>query len=99
VFVSASRHEGFCLPLVEAMASGVPVVARDIGGMPETLGDAGIRFDGLDARALAVLISRVTAPDGDWRAQALNTQARRMETLRQRDSQAEFMTQVNQVLG
>jgi glycosyltransferase involved in cell wall biosynthesis len=99
VFVSASRHEGFCLPLVEAMASGVPVVARDIGGMPETLGDAGIRFDGLDACALAVLISRVTAPDGDWRAQVLNTQARRMETLRQRDAQAEFMIQLNQVLG
>jgi len=48
VFLSMSVHEGFCLPLIEALARGVPVVARDAGAMPETLGDAGIVVDGGD---------------------------------------------------
>jgi glycosyltransferase involved in cell wall biosynthesis len=42
VFLSASRHEGFCLPLVEAMALAVPVVARAAAAVPETVGGAGL---------------------------------------------------------
>jgi glycosyltransferase involved in cell wall biosynthesis len=41
-FVTLSRHEGFCLPLVEAMAFGVPIVALDDSAVPETVGDAGL---------------------------------------------------------
>ena len=40
VVVSASEHEGFCLPIVEAMAFDVPVVARAWAAIPETVGDA-----------------------------------------------------------
>ncbi|MDQ3106984.1 MAG: glycosyltransferase, partial [Actinomycetota bacterium] len=42
VFVTASSHEGFCVPLVEAMSFGLPVVARACGAVPETLDGAGI---------------------------------------------------------
>jgi len=42
VFVSASEHEGFCVPLLEAMAQGIPVVARGAAAVPETLQDAGL---------------------------------------------------------
>lgn len=42
VFVTASEHEGLCVPLVEAMAFDVPVIARDLAAMPETLGRAGL---------------------------------------------------------
>ena len=42
VFVTASEHEGFCMPLVEAMTFGVPVVARGFGAVAETVGGAGI---------------------------------------------------------
>lgn len=41
-FVCASDHEGFCVPLVEAMGHGVPVVAHAAGAVPETLGTAGL---------------------------------------------------------
>jgi glycosyltransferase involved in cell wall biosynthesis len=37
-----SEHEGFCAPLVEALAHGVPVVARAAAAVPETLGGAGV---------------------------------------------------------
>ena len=38
VFVSASEHEGFCVPIVEAMSFGLPVVAFYAGAVPETAG-------------------------------------------------------------
>ena len=41
LYVSLSRHEGFGVPLVEAMAHGVPVLARASGAVPYTLADAG----------------------------------------------------------
>jgi glycosyltransferase involved in cell wall biosynthesis len=42
VLVMLSDHEGFGVPLVEAMARGVPVVAYDAGAVSEVLGDAGV---------------------------------------------------------
>jgi glycosyltransferase involved in cell wall biosynthesis len=51
-FLCLSEHEGFCLPLLEAFAHGVPVVARPRGAVPETVGDAALLLDGsLDAMA------------------------------------------------
>ena len=44
VYVSLSEHEGFCVPLVEAMAADVPVLAYGAGAVPETLGGAGMLF-------------------------------------------------------
>lgn len=41
-YLCASAHEGFCVPLVEAMHFGLPIVAFDAGGIGETLGGAGV---------------------------------------------------------
>jgi L-malate glycosyltransferase len=45
LFVTASEHEGLCVPLLEAMACGVPVVAKRVGAIPETVGGAGVLVD------------------------------------------------------
>jgi len=45
VFVTASDHEGFCVPLLEAMSFGLPIVARGTSAVPETMGGAGIVLD------------------------------------------------------
>jgi glycosyltransferase involved in cell wall biosynthesis len=45
VLLIPSEHEGFCVPAVEAMAAGVPVVASRRAALPETIGDAGIVLD------------------------------------------------------
>ncbi|MHB1854133.1 MAG: glycosyltransferase [Acidimicrobiales bacterium] len=64
VFVTASEHEGFCVPPLEAMAQGVPVVARRFAALPETVGDAGILLDpGAGPIQMAEAIARVLTDD------------------------------------
>jgi glycosyltransferase involved in cell wall biosynthesis len=59
VFVVASDHEGFCVPLVEAMRAGVPIVAFGAAAIPETLGDAGLVLDAKDPFTFATAVRRV----------------------------------------
>src|SRR6202035_4161537 len=48
VLVCLSEHEGFCVPLIEAMALGVPVVAYAAAAIPDTVGDAAVLLDDKD---------------------------------------------------
>ena len=59
LFVFPSLHEGFGLPLLEAMACGVPVVTSNISSMPEVAGDAAVLVDPRDADGLAAAIARL----------------------------------------
>ena len=56
VYVSLSEHEGFCVPLVEAMAADVPVLAYAAGAVPETLGGAGMLFSPKDLEVAAEMM-------------------------------------------
>ena len=64
VYLSLSEHEGFCVPLLEAMHFGVPVVAYASTGVPGTLGDAGLLVAEKDFPAIAELIHRVVTDPG-----------------------------------
>ncbi len=57
-FVLASRHEGFGLTCLEAMASGVPVVAADRAALPETTGGAALLVDPEDSGQIASALGR-----------------------------------------
>ena len=46
VYLSLSAHEGFGVPLVEAMVAGVPVVTRGAGAVADTVADAALRAGG-----------------------------------------------------
>ncbi len=71
VFAYPSIYEGFGLPVIEAMASGTPVVTSTGGSLPEVAGDAALLVDPYDVAALAVAIRRI-AEDGP-RTAALRT--------------------------
>lgn len=59
IFVCMSAHEGFCVPLVEAMFFGVPVVAFDTSAVGETLGGSGFLLDDNDPELAARVIDRI----------------------------------------
>lgn len=58
VFVCLSEHEGFCVPLVEAMAWGVPIVALNAAAVPGTLNGAGVLLSDKSPVSVAVAVER-----------------------------------------
>jgi glycosyltransferase involved in cell wall biosynthesis len=59
VLVALSDHEGFGVPLVEAMGHWIPVVAYDAGAVSEVLGDAGVLLDRKQPGLVAAAIDRL----------------------------------------
>jgi L-malate glycosyltransferase len=63
VYVSLSEHEGFCVPLLEAMAADVPVLAYASSAVPDTLGGAGVTFEPKDLEFAAELLCELAFDD------------------------------------
>jgi glycosyltransferase involved in cell wall biosynthesis len=77
LFVSLSEHEGFCVPLVEAMFFEVPIVALGTTAIPETLGDAGLLVSpDATAEEIGALMHAVTS-DPELRGRAIEAERRR----------------------
>lgn len=78
VYISMSEHEGFCAPLVEAMATDVPILAYSAAAIPDTLGGAGVQFGQKDMELVAELAGAL-AFDDNLRADIIGGQRRRLE--------------------
>jgi glycosyltransferase involved in cell wall biosynthesis len=78
VFVSMSEHEGFGVPLVEAMLMRVPIVAYAATAVTDTLGDAGVQFPEKSFPEMAEVGYRLTS-DPALRAAVLAGQDRRLQ--------------------
>jgi glycosyltransferase involved in cell wall biosynthesis len=84
VFLCLSEHEGFCVPLVEAMNFGVPVVAFDAGAVAETLRGGGVLLKEKQPEVVAELVHRVLT-DAALRSAVMGTQERALAEVRATD--------------
>ncbi len=96
-FLCLSEHEGFCVPLVEAMRFGVPVVAYDAGAVAETLRGGGVLLREKRPELVAELIHGVVA-DPSLRAAVLETQRRATAEIRATDFGALLRERLSPVL-
>ncbi|MBQ8961999.1 MAG: glycosyltransferase family 4 protein [Ruminococcus sp.] len=78
VFFCLSEHEGFCVPLLEAMTFDVPIVAYDACAVPETLGGSGIVVDDKDPAFLSRVLDEVCTNE-DLRKSVIAAQRERMK--------------------
>jgi glycosyltransferase involved in cell wall biosynthesis len=84
VFVSMSEHEGFGVPILEAMASDLPVVAYGAAAVPETMGGAGILLRSKDPAVVAATVQSIRNDEG-LRERLLARQRRRVDQVQRFD--------------
>ena len=77
LYLQTSHHEGFCVPLLESMHFGLPILARKAGAVPETLGNAGVIFTGLGYEEVAEM-AHLLVTDEDLRAHVVARQRVRL---------------------
>jgi len=80
VFVCLSDHEGFCVPLVEAMSQQLPVVAYGAAAIPDTVGEAAVLLPAKDPALVAAAVHRVLS-DETLRRSLAEAARRRVEQL------------------
>lgn len=82
LFWSMSEHEGFCVPIVEAMWFDVPVLAFKSSAVPETLGNAALLFTTKEDLAAVAALARLIVEDANLRGRIIR---------RQRDRRLSFL--------
>jgi len=97
VFLCLSEHEGYCVPLLEAMAFGLPVIAYDAGAVKETLRGGGILLREKRPEVVAELIGRLRE-DAVLRSAVLRTQERALAAVRAIDFSALLQERLAPVL-
>ena len=89
VFLCMSEHEGFCIPLIESMAHGLPILAHDAAAVPETLDGAGVLFREKRFDLVAEMMGRLTK-DQPFRNAVIQGQRERLKRYEKRDLAAEL---------
>jgi glycosyltransferase involved in cell wall biosynthesis len=97
-FLCLSEHEGYCVPLVEAMLFGVPVIAFDAGAVRETLRGGGVLLTDRRPELVAELLGAVTA-EGALRRAVLASQERAVAAVRGADFAGTLRGALAPVLG
>ena len=96
LFLSASEHEGFCVPLVEAFYKRVPVIAYAATAVPATMGGGGVLYDRKDPRHVASIIHTMVSESALY-DEVLRTQDAALDRLRQEDFGAALLGFVDDV--
>lgn len=79
LFLSMSEHEGFCVPLIECMHYGIPVLAYSAAAIPETLADSGVLFCEKNYFSVAAMMDEILT-DVSFKNRIIESQKRRLES-------------------
>ena len=90
VFLCASEHEGFCVPLVEAMYFDVPIIAYDSTAIGGTLNGSGILMKDKDPMFMAAMMNRLMENQG-LREQVIHNQQIRLKDFDREKIKAQFI--------
>ncbi|MGH9207532.1 MAG: glycosyltransferase family 4 protein, partial [Acidimicrobiales bacterium] len=97
-FVCCSDHEGFCVPLIEAMHHHLPVVAYGAAAVPETLEGVGLVLKDKSPTAMAAAVHRVIE-DGELRKAMVSAGDDRLRDYALGKTRAYFSATIEQMLG
>ena len=98
LFLCASEHEGFCVPLVEAFYKQVPVLAYAATAVPSTMDGAGVLFDNTDPMHVAALMDAILS-DAALQDRIVDEQLAAVDRLRAQDFAGTLLGFVDQVLS
>ena len=98
VFLCMSEHEGFCVPLVEAMLNDVPVLAYAAAAVPDTLGRAGVQVHEKDFPVIAEWAALLTGDD-EFRRRVVAGQRARAQDFRPEIVGGRLRTYLSEVIA
>jgi len=97
LFLCASEHEGFCVPLVEAFYKQVPVLAYAATAVPSTMDGAGVLFDDTDPMHVAALMDAILS-DAALQDRIVDGQLAAVDRLRAQDFAGTVRRFVDEIL-
>jgi glycosyltransferase involved in cell wall biosynthesis len=98
VFMTTSEHEGFCVPLVEAMAMKVAIVAYASSAIPGTVGDVGLVWKERNPYLLAESINSIASDSNLSRALGEMGRRRYERYFTNRKIEAEFLSALGKLV-
>lgn len=96
-FVSVSEHEGFCVPIVEAMRAGLPILAHPSSAIPATIGEAGVLSSKFQPESFIADLKRVLT-DSAFRDHLKRNCKIRYQDLKLESASSLFMRSLNQMV-
>lgn len=97
VYLSMSEHEGFCIPLVEAMYFGIPIIAYDSCAVGETLGGSGLVLSDKNPVAAAAAIHRLVT-DSKLRQTIIAGEKERLSDFSHEKIQKQFLQRLEALI-
>src|SRR6185436_16569892 len=97
LFLCASEHEGFCVPLIEAFYKRVPVVAYAATAVPATMDGGGVLYETKDPGEIAKVMDAVLS-DASLEQAIVQSQDAALERLRRKDFTGTLLRYVRQLL-
>lgn len=94
VFLCMSEHEGYCIPLIEAMLFDIPVIGYDAGAVGDTMGGSGVLVDNKNPQYIAKIIDRIVT-DQDLYKRIVSQQQQYLKTLTEDAIFEKYKTWVN----